>query len=220
MSNFAVFLPVASIAAYLFGAVPWAFIIGKLNGIDIRKHGSGNPGATNVTRVLGKGWGTLCFILDFLKGALPVLAVHLVASKSALQDFSDILAVSVALSAVLGHVWTIFLGFRGGKGVATSAGALLALSPLATLLAALSWIIVFYTTRYVSLASMIAALALPIISVAISSLGIEKTSTTLLGLFVVLAALNIYRHRSNIRNLMNGTENRFSKSKNGGGDEQ
>jgi len=201
------------IGAYLCGSIPFGLLIGKLKGIDIRRHGSGNIGATNVTRVIGKGWGKLCFALDFLKGCLPVLAlVVLTGQTGCLKDQYGILPCAAALAAVCGHVYPVWIGFKGGKGVSTAAGAILALSPLPLLTALAVWVAVFYISRYVSLASILAAAFLPAACWLYGLAGIgRKASATELGLLVLLAVLTILKHASNIKRLCNGTENRFEK---------
>ena len=144
-------------AAYLIGSIPFGLLIGKLNGKDIRKEGSCNIGATNVTRVVGKWWGKLCFLCDFLKGLLPALL-----TLWYLENGGGWLTAAAAVTAVLGHVFPIYLGFKGGKGVSTAAGAAMALCPLAVVIAGAVWVALFFLSRYVSLASLAAALALPV----------------------------------------------------------
>ncbi len=199
------------LASYFCGSVPWAYIIGKTRGIDIRKHGSGNVGATNVMRVLGKKWGILCFILDFLKGAVPLLAVRILYSHGFFCADIDYLLICAAVSTVAGHVWSAFLNFKGGKGIATSAGVMLALSPLTLIAAFALWTVLFYSFRYVSLASIISAASLPFIAYLADKSGLEKISPPVLILFFILAILAIARHRGNIKKLIDGTENRFDK---------
>ena len=145
------------VSAYLIGAIPFGLLIGFLNGKDVRKEGSCNIGATNVTRVVGKWWGKLCFLCDFLKGFLPVIL-----TMRLLDPGSGWLTALAAVAAMLGHVFPVYLGFKGGKGVSTAAGAALALCPLAVVIAGAVWVIVFFLSRYVSLASLAAALALPV----------------------------------------------------------
>lgn len=190
------------ILSYLIGAVPFALLLGKMNGVDIRSKGSGNVGATNLTRNVGKTWGIACFILDFLKGFLPALIFPL-----AFTEAHASLRVLCAVAAVAGHVCPVYLHFKGGKGVSTTLGALLALSPVAVLIAMAVWGVVFKTTRYVSVASMSAAAALPVVALFTCD---EKWTQWA---FLLLAILIIFRHRSNIVALRNGTENRFSRKK-------
>jgi glycerol-3-phosphate acyltransferase PlsY len=215
--------------SYLIGSIPFGLLIGKLKGKDIRKEGSGNIGATNVTRVVGKGWGKLCFFLDFLKGALPVLVVSYLTPKelfpfltnmvpAAWQQYMnqvpDPLAVLPSLAAfatVSGHIWPIYLKFKGGKGVSTAAGAILALSPLALIGAALVWVITFFSSRYVSLASIFAATSMPIFLIVLSLCKVSKASIPEIILFLLLAILTVLKHSSNIKRLREGTESRFDK---------
>ena len=199
---------VALVAAYAAGATPFGFMAGKLRGIDIRQHGSGNIGATNVIRVLGKGIGIPVFILDLLKGLVPVLlTAHAAAARSLASDWP---AIAAAAGAVLGHNFTFWLGFRGGKGIATSAGALAALLPIPLVGAAVVWFAVFFISRYVALGSIAAALALPAVSVTLHFWKGDP-SPPLCVFAALIGALAIWRHRSNIRRLRDGTENRFSR---------
>ena len=194
------------LGAYLIGAVPFGLLIGFLNGKDVRKEGSCNIGATNVTRVVGKWWGKLCFLCDFLKGFLPVIL-----TMRLLDPGSGWLTALAAVAAMLGHVFPVYLGFKGGKGVSTAAGAALALCPLAVVIAGAVWVIVFFLSRYVSLASLAAALALPVSAWLLGFFGVVKFFLPFGIVLVVFAALAFWRHRSNIVRLLNGTENRFEK---------
>ncbi len=224
-------LTVAAVAltSYLIGSIPFGLIIGKLKGKDIRKEGSGNIGATNVTRVVGKGWGKLCFVLDFLKGAIPVLLVSYVTPKelfpfltglvpAAWQHFMDsvpdplkVLPSLAAFAAVAGHIWPVYLKFKGGKGVSTAAGAILALNPFALIGAAIIWVVTFLISRYVSLASILAAGSMPVFVILFTLLHITRASLPEVLLFFLLALLTIVKHSSNIRRLRQGTESRFEK---------
>lgn len=233
------------IIAFLLGSIPFGLIIANLKGVDIRAHGSGNIGATNVLRVIGKKYGITCLILDALKGYLPVLLAKnliLIAGKGHLELFGPVALhlteseqlkgqlfhVITALCAVLGHNYSPWVGFKGGKGIATSAGVLIGLMPFGIVLLILVWVLLFLTTRYVSVASIGAAVALPLIT----HIGArihhvnpkDPKSPTLweagtwnkpLFVFtVIIAALAVWKHRANIQRLMNGTENRFTpKSK-------
>jgi glycerol-3-phosphate acyltransferase PlsY len=182
-------------------------------GIDIRKAGSGNIGATNVTRVLGKRYGYPVFAVDFLKGLAAVILSILIAKHTQPGWLSpDLFGITAAVSSVIGHSFPVWLRFKGGKGVATSAGALFGLMPLAALVGALIWFVTFKLTRYVSVASITAAVALPIIIFVMTSLN----QTHRKGLFyssICLAAVVVLRHRSNLVGLMRGTEPRFQKRK-------
>lgn len=195
--------------AYVFGSVPWGYLIGRFNGLDLRRHGSGNIGATNVRRVLGRDWGLLCFGLDFLKGLVPVLMALALAGTRRGDMPAGALAVTAAAAAVVGHAWPFTLRFRGGKGVATSIGALLALAPWSVLAALIVWYAVFSASRYVSVASICAAVVLPL-SALLQRVWTESPSALTVGLLVGIAALIVYRHRSNMLRLWQGTENRFA----------
>ena len=194
-------------AAYLIGAIPFGFLIGKLNGKDIRREGSCNIGATNVTRVVGKSWGKLCFLCDFLKGFLPVFLVM------RFHPEDGWLIALTALAAMLGHIFPVYLGFKGGKGVSTAAGAALALCPAAVLGAGVVWAAVFFLFRYVSLASLAAAVTLPAMAWILKLFAGAALPLPVGILLIVFALLTFWRHRSNIVRLMNGTESRFVKNK-------
>ena len=198
-------------AGYLFGSLPWAFILGKINGIDIREHGSGNVGATNVRRTLGKKWAILCFFLDFMKGFLPILILNILTSGKLIKE-APFGVVIIAAASVAGHMWPIFLKFKGGKGISTIAGILLAVAPLSLLVGGITWAVVFYSTRYVSLASIAGAVILPVSAFLFSHFSIgNKIPMPSLIMLTALALLAILRHKSNIQRLLNGTENRFIK---------
>jgi glycerol-3-phosphate acyltransferase PlsY len=195
------------------GSLPFGYWAGRFKGIDIRKHGSGNIGATNVIRVLGKRTGAPVFALDMLKGLAPVaFAEWWMRRCGSEENAASLVAVCCAAAAVLGHMFTPWLGFKGGKGVATSAGALLGLAPLSLAFGFLAWIIVFGLTRYVALASIAAAVALPV-AMALLMILRGTLNWVLLGLGIVMGVLVIVRHRSNIARLLKGTENRFASKK-------
>src|SRR5438309_1935573 len=156
----AVALLLTFVGAYLVGAVPFGYLVAKARGVDIIKQGSGNIGATNVGRVLGKRFGILVFVLDFLKGAVPVLAAPWLANLVGPVASRDAMRVAAGLAAFLGHIFPVFLGFRGGKGVATGSGVVAVLLPWPALGTALAWITVLCAYRYVSLASLVAVLVL------------------------------------------------------------
>ena len=207
------FLAMASvlIVSYLIGSIPFGFLIGKLRGIDIREHGSGNIGATNVTRVIGPLYGKLCFFLDFLKGVLPSgLVLFLTDHASALEDPYRLLPVLATFAVVAGHIWPVYLKFKGGKGILTAAGAILPLSPWAVLIGFAAWVVVFKASGYVSLASITAAVVLPASAVLLRLFHLSNASIAAIVLFILLGILAILKHMSNIKRLVNGTENRFS----------
>jgi glycerol-3-phosphate acyltransferase PlsY len=194
---------VAVVLAYLCGSVPWGYIIGKFNGVDIRTVGSKNIGATNVTRCVGKKAGKLCFALDFLRGMLPVLIAQHVFKTG------EVVSLVVVFATIIGHIFPVFLNFKGGKGVSTAAGAIMALAPWALITALVVWVVVFLVSRYVSLASITAAAVLPVIQW-IFVLTNDK-SMLVAAVLTAIAVLAIFRHRSNIQRLLDGTESRFGK---------
>ena len=195
----------AALIAYLIGSIPFGFVAGLVAGVDVREHGSGNIGATNTLRVLGKKYGYPVFIADVLKGFLAVrIALWLARFDPSTSYFIGILA---AFFVVVGHSFPVWLSFRGGKGVAAAAGACLGLLPLATFIAVVVWIAIFCVFRYVSLASIAAAVVLPV-----SAWLLGNTSDpVLLGFTILIAALIILRHRSNIVRLLQGCEPRFGR---------
>ena len=201
------------LAAYVIGATPFGFLMGKAKGLDIRNHGSGNIGATNVLRIVGKKEGIIVFGLDVLKGLVPVLVGQRLAAQILGEhagQWLSVVCVLIALATILGHNHTFWLGFKGGKGVATSGGALVALMPWAVLAALVVWLAVFYAKRYVSLASICAAATIPAALLVQGALcGRHEPPLLLLALLVAL--LGIWRHRLNIVRLRAGTENRMGK---------
>ena len=182
-------------AAYLLGSMPFGYWVGRLRGVDLRTQGSGNTGATNVLRVLGRRLGALVMALDIAKGAVAVLIAAGVGGTG--------LEVLAATAAVLGHAFPIFLAFRGGKAVATAAGAMLTLAPAVTMIVFTLWVVVGLGTRYVSLASLVAAVAFPILSIAFGEPW-PVVAFTLGG-----AVFVFWRHRTNIARLRAGTEHRL-----------
>jgi glycerol-3-phosphate acyltransferase PlsY len=204
-------LLIAGFASYLIGSIPAGYIAGRIAGIDIRTVGSGNIGATNVTRFLGKRYGYPVFIVDFLKGFAAVgMSIMIAKRAQPVLIPSELFGVVGAVACVLGHSFPVWLGFKGGKGVAASAGALFGLMPFVALIAVAVWLIIFYLTRYVSVASMTAALAVPITIVSMMLLG-QTGETALLYFSICLAAVVIVRHRSNLLRLVRGTEPRFKR---------
>ena len=204
------------LGGYLVGSVPFGYLIGRVYGHDIRREGSGNIGATNVTRVVGPNVGKLCFALDFLKGFLPVLMFGIGVAKGWFPTPAGGLGEAVLIVAVVaGHMFTIFLGFKGGKGIATALGAVTAVTPYAALTAFALWAAVFLATGYVSLGSIAGALALPFLAWGFSCWNLPRLAPSMLIFFAVLALFAVWKHRSNIRRLCSGTENRFSRKKRG-----
>lgn len=193
---------------YLSGALPWGLWIGRLfRGIDLREHGSRNLGATNAYRVLGPGLGIVTLLLDVAKGAAPVWLLPAQPAMAAFPGGREWCAVTVGLAAVAGHVWTCLAGFKGGKGVATTTGVLLALAPAAFGVFVAVFVAVVAVTRYVSLGSVLGSLAF-VVTLAITGPGGLRSPSFLLG--VTLALLVIVRHRENLRRLARGEERRFS----------
>ena len=190
------------LASYLVGAIPASYLAARLfRGIDLREHGSRNLGATNLYRVLGWRFAVPVALFDIAKGTVPVL---LFAPR--LSD-SQLVALGCGILAVVGHVYSVFVRFRGGKGVATAAGVMLALTPAALGVAALVWLVLVYLTGYVSVGSISAAAVLPLAVLLLE----HPESPEILWLDAAVAAAIIWFHRANIRRLLNGTENRFGR---------
>lgn len=220
-------LTLAAVLGYLLGAIPFGWLVARAHGINIFEHGSKSPGATNVKRVLGKKAGNTVFALDAIKGALaagwPLLieriglsriadtknaiswSWELVNVKLLTPDTVIPAAVTGLLFAVLGHSFSCFTRFKGGKGVATSAGGFIVLMPVVTLLALAVWLVTFYGSRYVSLASIFAAVAMPIAAFFLKEPKLVIILAAVIGAFVIIL------HRANIKRLLNGTESRFAK---------
>ena len=201
---------------YSAGSIPFSLLIGLAKGVDIRKQGSGNVGATNVGRILGKPYGIACFLLDVAKGALPV------AIAGQFIDHSTVIGqwqwLTVAAAAVLGHVFPVWIKFKGGKGVATGFGVLLGFWPTLTLpalLAIVTWIICVAIWRYISLASIVAALLLPVYLIGITQFRGQAIADLMPFLIVssLLALLVILRHLTNIKRLIAGTESKVLQKK-------
>ncbi|MFO0969959.1 MAG: glycerol-3-phosphate 1-O-acyltransferase PlsY [Gemmataceae bacterium] len=209
---------VTLLAAYLIGSVPFGFIVARLRGVDIFKQGSGNIGATNVGRVLGRRFGALVFVLDFFKGMVPVLLGHWVAEhwpSAPLDEFpAGSLETAAGLAAFLGHLFPIYLRFRGGKGVATGTGVVAVLAPLPMVVAAVAWGLVVLAFRYVSLASIGAALVLVLAQLRLHAAAPSGFVADPRSWFCVLAAVMVVvRHRTNIRRLVEGRENRLKETR-------
>ena len=199
------------VGSYLLGSLPIGYIVGKIAGVDIRKSGSGNIGATNVLRVLGKKYGYTVFFLDALKGfAVVRISLALVSTTPAAQPYANLFALLGAVVCVIGHSFPVWLNFRGGKGVATSAGVIIGLMPLAAIIVFPIWFIVFEICRYVSVASICAAISLPI-TIALFLRFKVMDSVVLLYFSIALAVVVVWRHRSNFSRLLNGTEQRFTR---------
>jgi glycerol-3-phosphate acyltransferase PlsY len=197
-------LVLALIAAYALGSIPAAYLAGKWKGIDLRKHGSGNLGATNVFRVLGPRIGVAVFAFDMLKGAVPVLFFSRYVVPALMS--AVIVQILCGVAAIAGHVRPLWLGFgKGGKGVATAGGVFLALAPVETGLALAAFALTLLASGYVSLGSMIAAVLLPVL------LFIRDGVSPLFVVCAIIALFVFWTHRANIQRLRQGTENRFGK---------
>lgn len=236
----AIAIGASALLGYLIGSVNFAVLVARAHGVDILKAGSGNPGATNVKRVVGKGAGNLVFALDALKGAagacLPLALGYLHylllwddPSATTLGTLADRLAELMAFprfllgehlftagvaglaGVLLGHCFSCFLGFRGGKGVASTIGGLLVLLPLPVLVGAALWAAVFALTRYVSLASIVLGLSLPLSCWLLPRLTAARLGPAEFWFAAALAAFNVWTHRSNIGRLLRGEENRFAR---------
>jgi acyl phosphate:glycerol-3-phosphate acyltransferase len=205
--------------AYVIGSVPFGLVVGLAKGVDPRKAGSGNIGATNIGRLLGGKFFAIVFVLDLLKGLIPMLlAVWIVRRHFAQPDaLVYLLWLLVGFGAILGHMFSFILRFKGGKGVATSCGVVLGLFPYYTwagLAVLLVWIVLFLATRYVSVASMTAAALFPVAYVALALANhwpLLHQQLPLLAFSVLVAAMIVYKHRGNIARLRAGTENRFAR---------
>ena len=196
---------------YLFGSFPAGYIAGRMAGVDVRSLGSGNIGATNVLRVLGKRWGYTVFFVDAFKGFAAVrLTFFFVKGLPAAQPYAEYFGILTAVMCIVGHTFPVWLGFKGGKGVATSAGALFGLMPFVVPCIVLIWVIVFETTRYVSVASIVGATSLPIV-VGLFLRWKFLEGAALFYFSVLIALLVLWRHRSNFSRLLNGTEQRFTR---------
>jgi len=225
------------LVAFLLGSVPFGLLIAKARGVDIRQHGSGNIGATNVLRVLGKKFGIPCLLLDILKGFVPtLLAINLISFTgqpmgmviAALFEWcyvfpadghftAQLLQVFTGLCAILGHNYSPWVAFRGGKGIATSAGVVIALMPAAIVILVLVWVLLFLTTRYVSVASIAAVVVLPVLTLYGSwhhgRLQDGTWNKPLFALSLMIAIMGVWKHRANIQRLLAGTEHRFERKR-------
>ncbi|MBI1853003.1 MAG: glycerol-3-phosphate 1-O-acyltransferase PlsY [Planctomycetes bacterium] len=200
---------IGAVLAYLIGSVSFALLAGKLQGVDVRSHGSGNLGATNAGRVLGRSTGIAIFVLDSLKGFAPAFWFpHVAAARGGTMLSPTSLGLLFGGCAIVGHVFPFYLGFKGGKGVATGAGVFLALAPVATAAALVVWAISILIWRMMSLASILAAIALP---VAAAFFVPRADATAVCSAAVAIAVLVVVRHRSNIRRIVAGTEKRIGE---------
>ena len=190
------------LASYFVGAIPTSYLLSRLfAGIDLRQHGSGNLGATNLYRVLGWKYAVPAALVDIAKGAVPVLLFAPQVSHS------QVFALACGVAAILGHVFSVFVGFKGGKGVATAAGVMLGLAPLALAVSAVVWALLVRLTGYVSVGSIAAAAVLPLAVYLLE----DSNSPELLWIAAAIAAGVILLHRKNIQRLLKGTENRFGR---------
>jgi len=192
---------------YLVGSVPTGYLLGRSRGLDIRQHGSGNIGATNVWRVMGRGWGLIAFACDFLKSFLPLYLVRTLSFPETGSWPVSLLLVLCGLAAIIGHNYTPWLGLKGGKGIATSAGVLAALMPPVFAIALSTWIIAMLITRTVSIGSLLAATVLTPMAA-----WFYPGEWIYFGLATLTGGLAVWRHRSNIKRLLAGTESHFEIS--------
>ena len=198
-----------ALGAYALGAIPFGFLIARLRGVDIRRVGSGNIGATNVFRCVGKSWGILAFAGDALKGFAASFGLPLLVAAWVPPDHRPALGILCACLAVAGHNWPVYLRFKGGKGVATTAGALLGIAPAAVGIGFAAWVIIFVTTRYVSVASVLSCAIIP----ACAWIMLRDEGILLPVALTILGGLAVWRHKGNIQRLLAGTEHRFSFGK-------
>ena len=194
-------IALVSIVGYLLGAISFAVIVARSQGVDILKYGSGNPGATNVTRALGSKFGNIVFACDALKGFIAAGWPLLWMGEAGLQ-----LGIIGLIASIIGHSFSVFLKFKGGKGVATTMGGLVAIMPIVLLIGVAAWAAIYFTIRMVAIASILFAVSLPI-----SAYWLYGSGDPRLTLGVVLGALIVLRHRSNISRMLKGTENSFKK---------
>ncbi len=204
---------ITALLAYLLGSIPSGYLAGRAKGIDIRAVGSGNIGATNAFRILGKTVGAVVLLADAFKGWLAAAVVPQMVGKlfygatwNGEDQTADYLKIIAGVGVILGHNYTCWLKFKGGKGIATSAGVLLALVPWAFVISLSTWIVVCFLTRYVSLASIAAAAVLPF-----ATWLVHAYSGRMIVITALMAVLAIYKHKANIGRLMNGTENKLGR---------
>ena len=199
-----------AIAAYLLGAVPFALILGKaIAKTDVRKVGSGSVGATNLVRVAGWRWGGICLALDFLKGFLPAVTGWRLGEVLDVGP-DKLFAIAWGVAAIIGHIFPVYLRFKGGKGVATSFGVVTAVSPIATGIALIVWAVTVAVSRYISLGSMLAASAYAITAIALSR-GRLGSGLVVTCFAILLPLVIIPTHHANIRRLLTGNENKIGR---------
>ncbi len=207
-----------ALGAYLVGSIPSGYLIGRARGVDIRKEGSGNIGATNALRVLGKGWGYFCFACDIAKGFAAVFLARTVVADAGglLPAWAGIVA---AVLVIVGHNFPVWLGFKGGKGIATSGGVILGLFPWPAFVIPLAtWGLVFLASRYVSVASIACSIMVPVSLVGLWLVGWPNAEGLYVWVGVAMAAMAIWRHRENVKRLLAGTETKFAKKTKAGSD--
>lgn len=214
-----IYIIIALVLSYLFGSIPFGLILGKLvRGIDIREHGSGSVGTTNVARTLGLKWALINFIFDALKGALPIILIAYVFRLSNLYLINNINIITIyGAVAALGHIFSIYIKFKGGKAIATGVGAVIAISPVVGVAGILIYLLILAITKYSSLGSIIAAtlvgvgVYLDVFIWQIWLTGGPRVQVVNLVIMALLVCLIIFKHRSNIIRLLNGTEPKFGK---------
>jgi len=200
------------ILSYLVGSTPTSIIVGKiLKGIDIRDYGSGNAGGTNAFRVLGWKAGVFVSLVDIAKGTFSTVVISKIHIDTLPFDNATLIMILAGVCAILGHTYTIFAGFKGGKGVGTGAGMLIGLFPIAFLICLIVFAIILFSTGIVSISSMAAAVTLPIALLVIDNLFSKNVDTTLTIFSIIIPSFIIFTHRSNIKRLIKGEENSFDK---------
>jgi glycerol-3-phosphate acyltransferase PlsY len=206
------------LGSYLLGSVPFALVLGKTQGVDIRDHGSGNVGATNLGRALGRRWAIAAFLLDFLKGLAPVMVAQLLLRDSDADSVARLpwIELEVCAAAIIGHVFPVWLRFKGGKGVATTFGGMTGLTPLAAVCAGAMWGLVFKATRTVSVASIAAGLSFPIAVWLTHFIEPDAPYLGKLSVAGAFAMLILVRHRTNLVRLVRGEELAFRRAKDTG----
>lgn len=221
-----------SLAAYLLGSIPFGLLIGLAKGVDVRQHGSKNIGTANVGRTLGRKWGVLTFFLDAMKGFAPTLVAGFALKTIARPEVPSYMAwawLSVGLFSVAGHMWSPFLKFKGGKGVATGFGAMLAVFPILTLPAMAAfviWVVCVKATRFIGFSSCVAAVSIPFLLIFVTpvcrhfgffvpdpSAPVAWPLWPYVTVAIMLALMVVWRHRSNIARMINGTEPRYGRKK-------